>query len=78
MRVRLSVQQLLFLVDVALDGPLHPRKTRYVDEYRTASALQRRGLIEKAFVPVDSRNVTAYVGFRVTDAGKQRLGLADA
>lgn len=73
MKIRLSVQQLLFLADVALDGPLWPRKSRYRDEYRTALALKRRNLIERADVTVDGRSACA--GYRVTSAGKQRLGL---
>jgi hypothetical protein len=73
-RVRLTVQQLLFLADVALDGPIWPSKSRYRDEYRTALALKRRGLIEYAHTKVQGRSAIA--GYRITDAGKQRLGVA--
>lgn len=76
--MRLSVQQLLFLADVALDGPTWPRKTRYVDEYRTAKALKKKGLIQPAFRPIESRSVRALAGYEITAEGRKRLGLEDA
>lgn len=75
-RVRLTVQQLLFLADIALDGPLWPRRYGQKNEYPTATALLKRGLVKQAYRLTDGRE--ACLGIEITDAGRKRLGLTEA